>query len=83
MTIKSDTVTGVAHWASYLVNGDASGLDDVEKHLCDIWADSLAPWYVVATGDAEPWFTWQGGLYGADCAGVTVCEYVVHCVEGE
>lgn len=29
-------------WASYLVNGDASGLDDAEQAACDAWFDSHA-----------------------------------------
>lgn len=27
MTIEVDTITAPAHWASYLINGDASGFD--------------------------------------------------------
>lgn len=26
-----------AYWASYLINGDASGLDDAEARECDAW----------------------------------------------
>ena len=26
MAIKFDTVTGLSHWASYLINGDSSGM---------------------------------------------------------
>lgn len=31
------TATAPSHWASYLINGDASGLDDDEKNACDAW----------------------------------------------
>ena len=31
--------TGAACWASYLVNGDASGLSDEERSLADAWCE--------------------------------------------
>ncbi len=76
--IESDTFTGVAYWASYLINGDSSGMGDSEIALCDAWHDSLSPWYVVGIVDDSERFTWSGKLYGADCDGVTVCDYIVH-----
>lgn len=81
MAIKCDTVTGLTHWASYLINGDSSGMEDSEIALCDNWQESLEPWYVVSTVDDSERFTWSAELYGADCAGATVCDYVVHCHE--
>ena len=79
MVIKCDTVTGLSHWASYLINDDSSGMEDSEIALCDKWAESLAPWYVVSDVEDSERFTWSAELYGADCAGATVCDYVVHC----
>ena len=35
------TYTAPAYWASYLINGDASGMDDDEAAQCDAWIDSL------------------------------------------
>ena len=78
--------TGAAHWASYLVNGDSSGLDPQEIELADKWAAALAPAYVVAIADCEetgqsqdPRFTWHYALHtGADCAGGEVVDYVLH-----
>ncbi len=78
MTIQSDIVTGPAYWASYLVNGDASGMSPAEKAAADAWHASLAPAYVVATSDDEPRFTWHFSLYGGTCRGGDVLDYVVH-----
>jgi hypothetical protein len=84
MTIKVDTVTAPSVWACYLINGDASGLEDVEIKACDAWCDSIAPWYVVdvardenGEGD-EPRFTWSYRLHGGDAEGGEVLDYVVH-----
>ncbi len=35
------TATGFAYWASYLINGDASGLDDNERACADAFAEYL------------------------------------------
>lgn len=87
MAIECGIVTGAAHWASYLVNGDDSGLDAREKALCDAWAERLArdSYYVVDvarddTGEGlEPRFSWSYGLHtGDDCRGGDVLDYVVH-----
>lgn len=64
-------VTAPSSWASYLVNGDASGLDDDEQAACDAWVDSLAPHtYCVDAKDAD-FITWhdarQFAPYAADC----------------
>ena len=41
MTLETRTATAPSAWASYLINGDASGLDDNEKRQADEWIDSL------------------------------------------
>lgn len=86
MGIQVGEAIGAAHWASYLVNGDASGLEERERELCDKWAEGIAPAYVVdverdAEGEAlEPSFTWSYGLHtGDDCAGGNVLTYITHC----
>lgn len=82
--IKTDTATGAAAWASYLINGDASGLEQREIELCDAWAEKL-PGYVVdverdESGEAaEPFFTWSYDLHtGDDCRGGDCLTYVIH-----
>ena len=39
MKTQFDTITFTAPsaWASYLINGDASGLDEQDKEDCDRW----------------------------------------------
>jgi hypothetical protein len=37
---KFDTITGAAYWASYLINGDASGMADRELALANHWLAS-------------------------------------------
>lgn len=90
MTIETGTATGAAHWASYLVNGDDSGLEPRERELCDAWLARLDPWRVVdvardASGEAqESWFTWSYGLHtGDDCSGGNCLDYVLHKESGE
>lgn len=34
-TVKKTVLTLPSHWASYLVNGDASGLSDGERKQCE------------------------------------------------
>ena len=82
--VDIDTVTGPAHWASYLVNGDASGLEPHEIEAADRWHASLAPHSVVDTarnehgeGD-EPRFSWNFRLHGGDADGGDVIDYITH-----
>jgi len=39
--LSVETATAPSSWASYLINGDASGLDDGEEAAADAWIDSL------------------------------------------
>ena len=54
-----------SHWASYLVNGDASGIDDKEKAECDsfIAREDLEDWTCADVSDR----TWFGA---PDCGGL-------------
>ena len=38
--MKIITLTAPSHWASYLINGDATGLDDCDINDCDRWLRS-------------------------------------------
>lgn len=49
--IINSTEDAPAHWASYLVNGDASGLDDKDVELADQFQNDIAPSYVVSCED--------------------------------
>lgn len=39
--LKSYTFSAPTHWASYLVNGDSSGMDDVDIAACDEWLEHV------------------------------------------
>lgn len=86
--VTTATATAPSYWASYLVNGDASGLDPAEKVHAEHWLALRAPWRVVDVardddGEAiEARFTWHYGLYDtlADCSGGDVLDYVMHKV---
>jgi len=86
MSIEIDEVTGPAYWASALVNGDFSSLDDDEESALLEWCDRLERdgWYVVDVARdeegemIEPRFIWRYDLYGGTARGGDVCDYVVH-----
>ena len=69
-SLEPATIQGSAYWASYLINGDASGLSDSELATCDAWLvqNALERREFVDVG--EPYFSWSYGLHtGADCQG--------------
>ena len=70
--------TGAACWASYLINGDASGLSDEERELADAWfARELGPNDAIVDC-GEPYFTWSYRLHtGAPFSGGDVVDYRV------
>lgn len=76
--INVDSADGAAVWASYLINGDDSGLEPRERELCDSWLAKLAPAYVVSC-EEESFFSWSYGLVtGDDCAGGSLLTYILH-----
>ena len=58
------------HWASYLINGDATGLEDHEKEVVDAWLKSESYPYFVDV--SEPYFRWRND---ATKLGGDVCTY--------
>jgi hypothetical protein len=86
MSIEVMTVTLPAYWASALINGDASGMDDEEEVLMNAACEALTAdgWYIVDVarddeGEAcEPWFSWSYRLYGGDASGGDVLDYIAH-----
>jgi len=79
MAIQIETLIGPAFAASYLVNGDDSGLDERERAALDQWAEREGVQAFHGTTDSEPWFTWAGRVHyrEGDSEGLTVCEYLV------
>jgi hypothetical protein len=76
MTVQFETITGPSYWASYLINGDASGITAAEVAMADAWCERHN---VVAVVDCEDEgrFTWSYRLYcpEADCSGGDVVDY--------
>lgn len=78
------TVTGPAYWASYFINGDASGLSAEEKAQADAWLAREGVASVAcdaADEDGEPLgprFTWSFGLHAPECgvSGGDVLDYL-------
>jgi hypothetical protein len=58
-------LTGLKVWASYLVNGDASGLDADERKQADAWLERQGIKSVLDTVN-EPYFTYNPTLYVPD-----------------
>ena len=77
--MKVRTIKGAAYWAPYLINGDASGMEDNEIALCDAWHErELEPGECIVSCSDEAEFSWAYGLHtGADCAGGDLLEYTV------
>ena len=60
-----------AAWASYLINGDASGITEDERKRADEYTRGLD----VIDCEDEAHFTWSFDLYGGECAGGEVLRY--------
>ncbi len=76
--LRTQHVTGPAHWASYFVNGDASGLTDAEQVAADAWLEPYtAEGWQVCDAPGEAWFTWSFSLHGGDCQGGDVVSYLM------
>ena len=72
-------VTAPAYAASYLLNGDDSGMTATEKSQIDAYLKGLAIIDVARdeNGEAmEPRFTWAFALHGGSAEGGDVLDYV-------
>jgi len=69
-------IAASAYWASYLINNDASGLNDAELALADAWLKRESLEHAEFTDCGEPYFSWSYGFHtGADCAGGDLCDF--------
>jgi hypothetical protein len=73
--IGTYTDMGYAHWASYLINGDASGLEEEEIEAADNWLSGRA--LPIGTGEEEEFTREVPGLPGAGL------EYIFPVYEGD
>lgn len=71
-------LTGPASWASYLINGDDSGLDAGEKEKADAWLAREGAARVVSDVDDSERFSWSMRLHcpELDCEGGNVMDYI-------
>lgn len=71
-------LTGPASWASYLINGDASGLDDGEQAKADAWLAREGAARVVSDVEDSERFTWHMRLHCPElgCDGGSVVDYL-------
>lgn len=63
-----------SHWASYLINGDCSGMDDAEIKQVDDWCASHKVGLCVGCDDAEEFKTYHDAypeVLACSCLGFT------------
>ncbi len=58
MTFETMTLRLPAHWASFIFNGDSSGLSEPCMRECARWLLHLSDegWRFTGTEEVEPWF---------------------------
>ncbi len=73
MKLEPVTYTAPIYWASYIINGDHSGLEPDEKAACDKWLESIGNPYAADCADAG--FHWNHDAnafaLAGDCATYT------------
>lgn len=70
-------IVAPAHWASYLVNGDASGLEPHELAQAQEWLRREGVRIIGTEPGAEPYFTKALHVYAPECgvSGGMVLDY--------
>jgi len=70
-----------AYWSSYLINGDASGLEDGEDKIADAYLEKN---HVAEVVDApgEGYFSWSYDLHGGTARGGELLDYTVRFEDG-
>ena len=68
--MTTETYILPAYWASYLINGDDSGISGQDKAECDQWLESNGNPNIVDCG--ESYFSWDNE---ATTLGGDVCDY--------
>lgn len=73
--LKVFTYTLPAYWASYLINGDASGLEDGEQAMIDAFVTREGNPHFCDCGD-ETWFAWSNDAHTR--LGGDVCRFTAY-----
>jgi hypothetical protein len=73
--IKINTYILPSYWASALINGDYSGMEDGEEKILNEWIKRVKPGYCVGCSE-ESWFQW--GHDANRNQGSDVLEYIFH-----
>ncbi len=76
MGFNVETATAPSHWASYLINGDATGLDEGEDKLVDQWVESLG-WGSPCGCEDAGFISWHDARQFALPADCQVYEFLV------
>lgn len=71
-----DYIDAPAYWASYLINADASGIDDADAKAADMYFKG----YSVLDVSDDTWFSWSADLCGSTSKGDTLATYTVRKV---
>lgn len=90
MTLTTVELIGSAYWASYLFNGDDSGIDERDVALCNAWLEYNGNPIIVGILEDEDgnwedmWFSWSYGFHTGDttCTGGDCLTYIA-LVESE
>ena len=71
-------IAGPAHWASYLINGDASGLEEGELAKVEAWLEREGILGIQDVDSDSERFTWHYRMYAPECGydGGTVVDYI-------
>jgi hypothetical protein len=83
MPIETDTVDLPDHWATALINGNFSGLEDSDPaeagFVRDLIDEYAADGWTFADCDSESRFTWHYGLYNrySNASGGSVLEFTI------
>jgi hypothetical protein len=73
---EDNTIRAPAIWASYIINGDASGMNDVEIAACAAYLGRALPEGAAIVSCADnSHFSWNYDLYGGTAQGGDLLEY--------
>jgi hypothetical protein len=71
MALTAVEATAPSYWASYLINGDCSGMEDHEVKACDAWIKRMGMGSPVSCEDAGCFMRWHDAAiecpFAADC----------------